>query len=344
MATMSEVARRAGVSRSTVSYVLSGIRPISDEVRERVHAAMRDLDYSPNALARGLASKRSGIIAMLYPLLERGISLSGRDHIGAAAEQARSAGYNMLLWTTAVDDIDGLRELVQQGLVEGVILMEVRQNDRRVTFLSGAGVPFSQIGRSGIQGTAPYVDTDFDSTAFDALAYLDELGHTTVAFVNHPRSAIESGYGLAVNFQTGMESAARTLGIELVSIACETNFRAGYDAFAAVATERPDITAIVSANERALVGVMEAARRLDLEVPRDLSVIALLSSAETAESAIPSLTTVSPPPYEMGRMAMASLLECLDSGVSDGAQTLVASQLTVRESTGPAPSRAMSKG
>jgi DNA-binding LacI/PurR family transcriptional regulator len=339
MTTMSDVARRAGVSRSTVSYTLSGIRPISDEVRERVHAAMRDLDYSPNALARGLASKRSGIIAMLYPLLERGISLSGLDHIWAAADQARSAGYNMLLWTTAVEDIDGLGELVQQGLVEGVILMEVRRNDPRVTFLSGAGIPFSEIGRSGIEGAAPYVDTDFDSAAVDALSYLNGLGHETVVFVNHPRSTIDSGYGLAVNFQSAMESAAETLGIELLSIACDTQFRAGYDAFTALATARPDISAIVSTNERALAGVMEAVSRLGLKVPKDLSVVALLSSAATAEAAIPSLTTVSPAPYELGRTAMASLLECLDSGESAGAQTLVASQLTVRESTGPAPSR-----
>ncbi|MDQ1549255.1 MAG: hypothetical protein QOD27_913, partial [Microbacteriaceae bacterium] len=288
MTTMSDVARLAGVSRSTVSYTLSGIRPISDEVRDRVHAAMRDLDYSPNALARGLASRRSGIIAMLYPLLERGISLSGRDHIWAAAEEARSAGYNMVLWTTAVDDIDGLGELVQQGLVEGVILMEVRHNDPRVAFLSDAGIPFSEIGRSCIEGVAPFVDTDFDQTAFDALAYLDELGHETVVFVNHPRSTIDSGYGLAVNFQAAMETAAQTLGIELLSIACDTQFRAGYDAFSELAAARPGISAIVSTNERALVGVMEAVRRLGLDVPRDLSVVAMLSSAETAESAIPA--------------------------------------------------------
>jgi DNA-binding LacI/PurR family transcriptional regulator len=339
MTTMSDVARKAGVSRSTVSYVLSGIRPISDEVSERVHAAMRDLDYSPNALARGLASKRSGIIAMLYPLLGRGINLSGLDHIWAAAEQARSAGYNMLLWTTEVEDIDGLGELVNQGLVEGVILMEVRHNDPRVAFLLDTGVPFSEIGRSGIEGAAPYVDTDFELTASDTLAYLDGLGHKSIAFVNHSQSTIDSGYGLAVNFQAAMETAAQTLGIELLSIACDSHFRAGYDAFTALATAHPDLSAIVSTNERALVGVMEAARRLGREVPGDLSVVALLSSAETAESAIPSLTTLSPPPYEMGRTAMASLLECLDSGVSDGAQTLVASQLTVRGSTGPAPTR-----
>jgi DNA-binding LacI/PurR family transcriptional regulator len=336
MATMSDVARKAGVSRSTVSYTLSGIRPISEDVQERVRAAMRELGYSPNALARGLASKRSGIIAMLYPLLERGVNLSGLDHIWAAAEQARGAGYNMLLWTTALEDIDGLEELTLQGLVEGVILMEVRQNDPRVRFLAEAGIPFAGIGRSGLEADAPYVDTDFDGTARDALTYLKSLGHTTVAFVNHSRSTIESGYGLAVKTQHAMETAALELELDLVSIACEPQFRAGFDAFTALWRERPEVTGIVGINEKALAGVVDGIIRAGLGVPGDLSVVALLSSAETAEASVPALTTVSPPPHEMGREAMKYLLECLDSGTRAGHQRLVPSQLVVRESTGPA--------
>jgi DNA-binding LacI/PurR family transcriptional regulator len=336
MATMSDVARKAGVSRSTVSYTLSGIRPISDDVRERVRAAMRELDYSPNALARGLASKRSGIIAMLYPLLERGVNLSGLDHIGAAAAQAREAGYNMLLWTTAVEDIDGLEELTQQGLVEGVILMEVRQNDPRVRFLTDAGIPFSSIGRSGLEGDAPYVDTDFDGTARDALAHLESIGHRAVAFINHSRSTIEKGYGLALKMQLAMETAALALELDLVSVACDPQFRAGSDAFVTLSRERPEVTAIVSVNEKALVGVVDGITRSGLAVPDDISIVALLSSVETAETSVPSLTTVSPPPHEMGREAMRYLVECLESGTRAGHQRLVPGQLVVRESTGAA--------
>jgi DNA-binding LacI/PurR family transcriptional regulator len=331
---MSDVARKAGVSRSTVSYTLSGIRPISDDVQERVRAAMRELDYSPNALARGLASKRSGIIAMLYPLLERGVNSSGLHHIWAAAEQARAAGYNMLLWTTAVEDIDGLEELTQQGLVEGVILMEVRENDPRVRFLIDAGISFAGIGRSGLEGDAPYVDSDFDGTAWDALSYLKSLGHETIAFVNHSRSTIESGYGLALKVQQAMEKAALALDLDLVSVACDSQFRAGLDAYRTLSLDRPDVTAIVSVNEKALVGIMDGINRSGLAVPNDLSIVALLSSAETAETSVPSLTTVSPPPDEMGREAMRYLVECLDSDTRAGRQLLVPSQLVVRESTG----------
>jgi DNA-binding LacI/PurR family transcriptional regulator len=335
MTTMSDVARRAGVSRSTVSYALSGLRPISDETRRRITDAMDDLGYSPNALARGLASRRSGIIAMLYPLHERGVNLSGLDHIWAAADEARSAGYNMLLWTIPVEDIDELRHLTQQGLVEGVILMEVRQNDPRVRFLKDAGIPFSEIGVSGIEGDAPFVDTDFGQTARDSLEYLASLGHTSLAFVNHSKSTIESGYGLAVKTQDAVEAAAKELGIELWSIACAAQLRAGREAFSALIREHPEITAVVSVNEQALVGVMEAAADQGLRAPHDISVLSLLSSVETAEMTVPALTTMSPPAHEMGRRAMTYLLEALESGALAGSQTLVRSELTVRASTAP---------
>jgi DNA-binding LacI/PurR family transcriptional regulator len=335
VATMSDVADRAGVSRSTVSYALSGIRPISDETRRRIADAMHDLGYSPNALARALASRRSGIIAMLYPLLERGVNLSGLDHIWAAADEARSAGYNMLLWPVAAEDIDELQHLTQQGLVEGVLLMEVRQNDPRVRYLLEAEIPFSEIGISGIEGDAPYVDTDFEQTAHGSLAYLGSLGHTSIAFVNHPRSTIESGYGPAVRAQRAAEAAAEDLGLTLFSLACQPKFRAGREAFSALIVEQPDVTAVVSINEQALVGVLGAAGERGLHVPRDLSVMSLLSSAGTAEMTVPSLTTMSPPAYELGRKAMSSLLTALESGTRSGSQTLVPSVLTIRESTGP---------
>jgi DNA-binding LacI/PurR family transcriptional regulator len=94
LATMADVARVAGVSRSTVSYVLSGTRPISDETRQQVLRAMKDLDYTPNALAQGLAGKRTGIIALIFPIGEVGFSLTDFEYIQAASEQARSDGYH----------------------------------------------------------------------------------------------------------------------------------------------------------------------------------------------------------------------------------------------------------
>jgi DNA-binding LacI/PurR family transcriptional regulator len=132
-----------------------------------------------------------------------------------------------------------------------------------------------------------------------------------------------------------MEAAARDLDLTLLSIACPPKFRAGREAFSDLLSKYPDITAIVSLNEQALVGAMEAASDRGLYAPKDYSVLSVLSSPETAEMSVPSLSTMSPPRYEMGRRAMASLLEALETGTRTGPQTLVPSELTERESTGP---------
>ena len=178
MPTMHDVARRASVSLSTVSYAISGTRPISKETRLRIFAAMEELGYHPHALARGLASKRSRILALLFPTSERGLGNTDLEFIIGAADTARDLGYNLVLWTSDINDSVELRQLIQQGLVDGVVLMEVHLDDRRIAYLREIGFPFSIIGRcTDLTGIA-YTDIDFEQTVHDAVMHLIELGHT----------------------------------------------------------------------------------------------------------------------------------------------------------------------
>ena len=96
--TMLEVARRANVALSTVSYALSGTRPVSEETRRRIEQAMTELGYQPHALARGLASKRSRIIALLFPALPRGCGATELEFVTGAAEAAQDRAYHLVLW------------------------------------------------------------------------------------------------------------------------------------------------------------------------------------------------------------------------------------------------------
>jgi len=93
--TMLEVARRANVALSTVSYALNGTRPVSEATRRRILQAMAELGYQPHALARGLASKRSRIIALLFPALPRGFGATELEFVTAAAEAAQGRGYHL---------------------------------------------------------------------------------------------------------------------------------------------------------------------------------------------------------------------------------------------------------
>ena len=143
MATRADVAKLAGVSTSTVSYALSGERPISKSTRLRIEAAMRELGYTPNALASGLAGRRSRIIALLFPSGPRIIATTDMEYVIAAADAARERGYNLVVWTTGDSALDEVHRLSGTGLVDGVLLMEVLLQDERVHHLQAAGVPLA---------------------------------------------------------------------------------------------------------------------------------------------------------------------------------------------------------
>src|SRR5438128_10940604 len=105
MATIHDVARQAGVSVSTVSYVINGTRKISDATSARVRLAMEELGYRPNAFARGLASKRTRTIGLMFPTPERGLGVTELEFVTSTAEACRNAGYQMILWTNEVHEL-----------------------------------------------------------------------------------------------------------------------------------------------------------------------------------------------------------------------------------------------
>ena len=121
MATMNDVARLAKVSVSTVSYVLTGARPISQHTRDKVLAAMSELNYQPNAMARGLASRRSTLLGLLLPMNERGLGATETAFVTGAASAASAAGYHLMLHPLPTNDLEALRQLYQLlGMKEDV--------------------------------------------------------------------------------------------------------------------------------------------------------------------------------------------------------------------------------
>jgi DNA-binding LacI/PurR family transcriptional regulator len=160
MATMADIAERAGVALSTVSYVLSGKRSVSEETKQRVHQAIADLEYQPHAVARSLASKRTKTIALLFPALAKGHSAMRLEFVAHAAAVAAQHSYAFLLWTAPDNDVE-IIQLTQQGRVDGLILMEVKLHDSRVALLKKHNYPFSLIGHCEKNDGISFVDLDF---------------------------------------------------------------------------------------------------------------------------------------------------------------------------------------
>jgi DNA-binding LacI/PurR family transcriptional regulator len=337
--TMADVARRAGVSISTVSYALNGTRPISAETRARIETAMAELHYTPNALARGLRGRRARIIALVYPSRGRGIDISSLGYILGASDHAQSMDYHLLLWTTEIDSLASLRTLVGQGLLDGVLLMEVRVDDPRIAVLTEAGIPFTMIGRTGQSTEADWVDTNFDQCVRLALQHLAALGHQHVVLVNQAESILRTGLSFAVRTQQAAQRLATQMDLDLTTVACDSTAAAGSTLINRLLDQNPQLTGVLALNEQATPGIMAGALSRGLRVPDDLSIVAIALSEQAALMSAPAMTTVSADEHELGRQGIELLIGRLEGRPGPHTQKLFEGTLQVRGTSGPVPAR-----
>jgi DNA-binding LacI/PurR family transcriptional regulator len=334
MPTMHDVAKRAGVSVSTVSYALSGLRPISEETRKRIFAAMADLGYQPHALARKLASKHSKLLALVYPPINRTLGATELTFVTSISNAARARGYSLLVSTIDYADLGELRQLAQQGLVDGIILMEVHLDDPRVALLQEIGLPFSLIGHRGTNAGVNFVDADFRQTILRGVEYLANLGHQQLAFFNFSVQAVTAGYGPAARTRQAFEEALGLYRVRGAAHACGASAPAGYELTYRLLNAKRPCTAILTFNERAMPGILQAAQDRGRRIPDELSLVAV-SSASVAEMFTPALTTLELPISEMGRIGTEILIDQLEGNGQGTTQILLPSPLVVRQSSGP---------
>jgi DNA-binding LacI/PurR family transcriptional regulator len=332
---MVDVAKRANVSVSTVSYAINGTRPISEETRQRIFAAMDELGFHPNTLARGLATKRSRVIALLFSAPERGLGITEMEFVTSATDAATENGYNLVLWSSEMHEPNELRLHIQQSFVDGVIVMEVHMDDQRIKLLQEMNFPFSMIGRSSHIAGINFADIDFEQTVKDAVAYLAGLGHTHIAFINQSQAEYQAGYGPSVRAQTSFEKEIQRMGLHGVTRLCRPAPQCGHETFNALISENPEMTALLVMNERAIPGILQAVDERGKRIPGDFSLVSMVSSPRFAEMMVPPLTTMDFPTADLARLGVEMLIKQLESKGNGAAQILLPCPLAVRGSSGP---------
>lgn len=332
---MADIARTANVSVSTVSYALSGKRPISAATRRRVLAAMDEADFRPHAAGRALASRRARTIALLFPAPSKGVTELQLEFFTSAAETAGAHGYAFILSMAPEDDAEMLR-MSRNGLVDGLILMEVRRHDPRVALLRAEGVPFTLIGHCDDNTGHSFVDLDFAAAIETAVAHLSDLGHREIALINTATALLAAGYGPAVRSQDGFAAALARYGLRGHHVACDPTFEAGLHLAHTLVAEFPGVTGIVSINREALGAFINLASARGLAIPGDLSLVGIFSE-RLARLFSPPLTTVDFPVAAMARLGTELLIQQLEGGVAEPIQTMFEGSLIVRQSSGPAP-------
>jgi DNA-binding LacI/PurR family transcriptional regulator len=331
-ARLEDVARAAGVSKSTVSRVLSGDATLSvrDETRERVRALAQELGYRPHPVARALATPATGALALLVPTLSNPAYV---EIIRGAYRRARERGYVLLCAEDFEDQEadEAFTELVDGGRVDGLLIASARPENRLLDALERHRVPHVFVNRS-VPGARANVTLDVARASRVAYEHLAGLGHTAIGHVAGPRD-VQSARGREEAF---VVAAAEHGHAEPPVAHGAFTPSGGTTAGEYLLTQHPGLTAVFTSSLAQAIGLLHAARTLGRAVPADLSVIAY-DELPVAAYLAPPLTTVSMPLGELGAAAVDALVELLDGGAPSSRVLGSEPVLVERESTAPPP-------
>ena len=338
MVTVRDVARRAGVSTSTVSHVLNRTRFVSDDLRDRVLAAMHELEYHPNAAARMLSLKRSHALGLIvsdirnpfFASITRGVEDAAREH-----------GYTVVLCNSDEDVVKetACLKTLQSGQVDGVLLASAGVADEHVTRLVQAGYPMVLVDRDLAGLGAPAVLLDNEGAAYSAVRHLIDRGHCRIGMISG-RGSISTTTERVAGYQRALREAGLEVDERLV-ISGESTSEGGAAATHMLLDLEPPPTAIFSGNNLMSIGALHAITSRGLTVPDDVAMVGFDDFPFPWSDAFrPHLTTVAQPTYELGRRAAEILVYMLEGSNTEAAQrTFLDGKLVIRESSGALPRR-----
>lgn len=332
MASLTEIAKVAGVSVATVSRVLSGAaHPVSEQTRERVIGAADALGFHPNLLARALVTNRSNTMGVIvhdisdpyFAEIVRGLEDSAHEH-----------RYQLFISSS---DRDASRELayVRAFLahrVDAIIFAGGGFPDAEVDKVIGAFQASNAVVRLSYRDDEhPFLAPDNLGGAKAMTRHLLELGHRAIGFIDGP-----PGFPPSVERAAGYQAALREAGVAVEPDLIEPGHyteEGGAEAAAVLLARRPDLTALFAATDLMAFGALRELQRRDVDVPGTVSV-AGFDDVRMASHVHPSLTSVRVPMYELGHEAFTMAMGMLN-GEEPAARRLDVT-LQLRESTGPA--------
>ncbi|NJP53480.1 LacI family transcriptional regulator [Streptomyces sp. SBST2-5] len=330
--TIKTVAARAGVGRTTVSRVVNGSDLVSDEARARVLAAIKELNYVPNSVARGLVTNRTNAVALVIPESE---SRLGSEPFfaglirGVSGALAESGTQLQLMLVRDRAERDRLTESMAERRVDGVLLVSVHSEDPLPSRLEEMGLPTVLAGRRDDSEQLSYVNCDNTGGATEAVRHLLRRGRTRIATITGPLDMDVSRSRLA-GWRSAHEEAGLAADESLIQAADFTE-EGGGRAMRSLLERHPDLDAVFAGSDLMAVGALAELRRQGRRVPDEVAVVGFEDSV-LARHTNPPLTTVRQPVEELGRHMARILTEITQRGACRQQLTLPV-ELVVRESS-----------
>ena len=330
MTTVHDVAKKAGVAPITVSRVINNSGYASTATRERVLAAAEELGYVPNRLARGLRLNRSNMLALVLTDITNPFWTTVARGVEDAASEA---GYTVMFCNTDENEAKERRSLERllQQQVDGILLVPALSKPDAVNFAQALDVPLVVLDRRMPGADVDVVRCDSEAGAYQLTRHLLDLGHQAIALLTGPVGTSTADDRLA-GYKRAMDEAGLSPSEHLVRRGTFTQ-ESGYKQTSELLSLVGRPSAILAANNFIAVGVMQALREHDYEVPMQMSVVAF-DDLPQGLVVDPILTVATQPAYEMARQATTLLLQRLAGTAAPGAQEIVLpTELILRRSS-----------
>lgn len=305
--TIKEVAQHAGVSIATVSRILNDRPGFKPATKQKVLEAIDELGYRPNALARGLVNKRTKTIGVIFPTVS---SMFSAEILRGVEEAVHAAGWSAIVCNTDSSTEKTLQylELLIEKRVEGILFVSdlfTAQYEECIHQASVPAVLVSTISYSGL----PYVKVDDRMAAFSATDYLIKQGHRKICIVNGGKDDAIAGIPRMEGYKQAFRHHGLAFEPEWLIYSEDFSFQSGRSVYEQVINS--GTTAVFACSDELAAGILSEAHRHSVAVPEELSVMGY-DNLLIAEMAIPPLTTVSQPLFEMGKKAVGMLFQVMD--------------------------------
>jgi LacI family transcriptional regulator len=330
--TIYDVARLAGVSTATVSRALNGTGQIAPATRAAIDAAVEQLGYHPNTVARSLVTKSTQTIALLLPDITNPFYA---ELVSGIQERALEARHTMLLCTTESDPEreEQYLSLLRAKQVDGVLVDGLVLPPDRIARFVREGLPIVCLDRDVDSTSVPLVQVDNRLGARLATEHLLSLGHTRIAHVSGAPD-LRISQERVQGYRDALAAAGVKPDWDLIAVGSFLE-EGGYEA-ARTLLDRSDFTGVFAANDLSAIGVMHAIVESGRAIPGDVSVVGF-DDLRLSRFTTPPLTTIHQPAFEIAQRATQLLLDLADGREVTQLLHLLEPELVVRRSTAPPP-------
>ncbi|MFC7441250.1 catabolite control protein A [Laceyella putida] len=328
--TIYDVAREAGVSMATVSRVVNGNPNVKPVTRKKVLDVIRQLGYRPNAVARGLASKKTTTVGVVIP----DISNTFYAELTRGIEDiATMYHYNIILSNSDLKKEKEIQliEALLEKQVDGLLFLGGELTDTHREIFAASTVPVVLAATRDEKKELPYVTIDQIQAAKEATTILIHEGHDQIALIGGPLTDSVNGYPRYIGYKEALEENDLSLDESLVRLG-DYRYRSGYEAMKNLLENKPELSAAFVASDEMAVGAIHAVQDQGRRVPEDVSIIGF-ENIPLASQVRPLLSTVSVPMYDIGAVAMRLLTKYMNDEHVESGQVYLQYSMELRNST-----------